>query len=122
MYHRWSRRELEQEDLSIFMNERYMNTPQRKAKMEKLKKRVRVAENTVTRLQEKIRKLTLDKGEVLDTSLQSDMLMIMDEHTDRIRGAYPEGSFARLFWEEQLKVKSLADTRQARWHPCMIKW
>jgi chaperonin cofactor prefoldin len=35
-----------------------MNTPQKKEKMEKLKKRVRVAEHSVARLQEKVKTLT----------------------------------------------------------------
>ena len=36
--------------------------------------------------------------------------------------AYPKGSFASLFWEEQLKAASVKDARQIRWHPLMIKW
>ncbi len=38
---------------------------------------------------------------------------------------YPEGTFAtfaRLFWEEQLKASSGKKGRQNRWHPLMIKW
>lgn len=31
------------------------------------------------------------------------MLEIMENHTDKVRAAYPEGSFARLFWEEQFE-------------------
>ena len=50
------------------------------------------------------------------------MLGIMEEHTERVMAAYPEGSFARLFWEEQLKASSVADKRQVRWHPIMVKW
>lgn len=33
-----------------------------------------------------------------------------------------EGSFARLFWEEQLKAASVKDPRLMRWHPVIIKW
>uniref|UniRef100_A0A1X7UBG4 Transposable element P transposase-like RNase H domain-containing protein n=1 Tax=Amphimedon queenslandica TaxID=400682 RepID=A0A1X7UBG4_AMPQE len=36
--------------------------------------------------------------------------------------AYPEGSFLRLFWEEQLKAASVKDARLIRWHPVMVKW
>lgn len=51
-----------------------------------------------------------------------DLLGIMNENSTNIKQAYPEGSFARLFWEEQLKAASVKDARQIRWHPLMIKW
>jgi hypothetical protein len=50
------------------------------------------------------------------------MITIMEEHTSKVKAAYPEGSFTSLFWDEQLKASSLADLRQMRWHPCMIRW
>ena len=46
----------------------------------------------------------------------------MNDNNDKIKMAYPEGSFARLFWEKQLKASLTDDMRQVRWHPCMIKW
>ena len=30
--------------------------------------------------------------------------------------------YVRMFWEEQFKAASLADSRQRRWHPITIKW
>ena len=36
--------------------------------------------------------------------------------------AYPDGSFARLFWEEQLKAATSSDSRSVHWHPVIIKW
>ncbi len=79
---------------STFTNERYLNTPQRKEKITKLK-RMCVAEKTVQRLQENIRKITREKGEEVGSQLQSDLLAIMAEHTTSVRSTYPEGSFAR---------------------------
>ena len=43
MYHRWSKKDLDATP-ATFTNERYINTPQRKEKMSKWKKRVHVAE------------------------------------------------------------------------------
>ena len=99
-----------------------MNTPQRKEKMGKLKKRVHIAEQTVLRLQQKIERITREEGEHLDELFQNDLISIMNDNNDKIKMAYPEGSFARLFWEEQLKASLKDDMRQVRWHPCMIKW
>ncbi len=39
----------------------------------------------------------------------------------RVR-AHPEGSFQRIFWEEQKKAVQCKDPRQVRWHPLIIKW
>ena len=46
----------------------------------------------------------------------------MNESSENVRKAYPDGSFARLFWEEQLKAASVSDSKQVRWHPLLIKW
>ena len=123
MYHRWSRKSQSSSDsCSTFANERYLNTPQKKKKMEGLKKRARIAEQTVLTLQEKIRRLTENSGEMLDENLHSDMIAIMKENSEKVKSAYPEGSFARLFWEEQMKAACLNNTKQVRWHPVLIKW
>ena len=42
--------------------------------------------------------------------------------SDEIRDAYPEGSFRRLFWDEQLRAATVKNARQIRWHPMMIRW
>lgn len=62
------------------------------------------------------------QGEALEPTLHSDMLAMMEENADKVKSAYSEGSFARLFWEEQLKAASLTNIKQVRWHPVMIKW
>ena len=45
-------------------------------------------------------------------SFHSDLLKIMDDGSDEIKKAYPEGSFARLFWEEHLKAAKVSDPSQ----------
>ena len=56
--------------------------------------------------------ITKEEGEVLDQSFNSDLLHIMQEKSDDIKRAYPEGSFARLFWNEQIKAATANDARQ----------
>ena len=112
MFHRWSKK-CSDAIPAAFTNERYMNTPQRKEKMGKLKKRVHIAEQTVLRLQQKIERITREEGEHLDELFQNDLISIMNDNNDKIKMAYPEGSFARLFWEEQLKA-SLTDQRRSK--------
>uniref|UniRef100_A0A1X7U2G9 Uncharacterized protein n=1 Tax=Amphimedon queenslandica TaxID=400682 RepID=A0A1X7U2G9_AMPQE len=45
----------------------------------------------------------------------------MINSNDNLKKAYTEGSFLRLFWEEQLKAASIKDARLIRWHPVMVK-
>ena len=123
MYHRWSKRSAgAPSSPDIHTNERYMNTPQKKVKMSKLRDRVRAAELEVARLQAKIDKPTETQGVSVDGDLHSDLLAIMTENKEHVQSAYPEGSFSRLFWEQQLKAASLKDRRQMKWHPVLIKW
>lgn len=132
MLHRWNKRKSNDQplnsttesscDSSKFTNDRYLNTPEKVAKIDDLRKRARNAEQTVVKLREKIRTLTQEQGEVLDESFNSDLLHIMQENSDDVKRTYPKGSFARLFWDEQIKAATASNPRGIRWHPVTIKW
>ena len=118
MYNRWSKQRAcdSTDSTSSHTNDRYLNTPEKKARLDGLRKRVHAAEEEVKRLKEKL----LEHGEAME-EMHSDLLTIMKENTDTIRNTYPENSFPRLFWEEQLKA-ACKDPRQVRWHPTLIRW
>ncbi len=40
----------------------------------------------------------------VDESLHQDLCGIMKEENDRVKNCFPEGTFRRLFWDEQLKA------------------
>ena len=103
-------------------NIRYLNTPEKKSRIISTKKRAQVAENEVSKLQANIKELTENRGELVDNELHKDLLGLMNENSERINTIYPEGSFANLFWKEQLKAASVKDPRQVRWHPLVIRW
>ena len=46
----------------------------------------------------------------------------MKENAADIEKSFPEGSFRRLFWQQQFEAASKGNARQMRWHPMMIKW
>ena len=60
----------------------------------------------------------------MDQGLHDDLSTIMteNENTHDVREAFAEGSFRRVFWDQQLENSKKADARQYRWHPLMIKW
>ena len=98
MYNRWcKRRTCDLSDTSSHSNEHYLSTPEKKARMSKLKQRVCVAEKQVQNLRAKIKELTQQQGDDVDANLNADLLGIMNENCENIEQAYPEGSFARLF-------------------------
>ena len=123
LYNRYSHRSSDSiSDASSHANIRYMNTPEKKDKIMKLKKKAQSAEKEVSKLQAKIKKLTQEQGESVDEALHGDLESIMKENNDEIAKAYPEGSFSRLFWEEQKHAASVKDSRAMRWHPLIIRW
>ena len=125
MYSKWSKRQADNtqvSDSSSHTNDRYLNTPEKKKKFDDMKKRMHAAESSVKRLKEKVKKLTEEHGESVDNELHSDLIGIMRNNDEQIKKAYPEGSFSRLFWEEQLKAATSKHPCQVRWHPVMIKW
>ena len=122
MYHRWSNKLQVSSDSSSYTNERYLNTPEKKMKMCRLKKKARTAVQVISKLREKVSYLTRNHGEVLDKNMETDLLAIMRENAEKVKSTYAEGTFARLFWDEQFKAASLNDKRQIRWHPVIIKW
>ena len=110
MYNWWCKRQTNQvctSDTTSHSNEHYLNTPEKKAKMSKLKERDHVAEKQVQKLRATIRDLTQKQGESVDNDLHADLIGIMNENYEQVKKAFPEASFARLFWEQQLQAVPL---------------
>ena len=130
-YHRWSKRNVNQPELASsssdsgahkFTNNKYLSTPEKVAKIDSLQKKAKLCKQRENRLREKIRALTLTQSDTVCEDFSNDLKQLMSENTDKVKTVYPEGSFARLFWEEQLKVAMTSNPKQIRWHPVIIKW
>lgn len=106
---------------SSHTNFRYLTTPQKRKRMTSLRARVTSAERKVNNLMEKIKDSTDVQGVTVDDYLHRDLSQIMEEHTPSIIEQFPQGSFKRLFWEQQREALR-SNSRQMRWHPTMIKW
>ena len=107
---------------SSHVNYRYLNTPQKHERMQKLHQAVRVKCQRVERLKKKIALLIEDRGVEVDEELNEDLTSIMKDNSDAIMERYPADSFARIFWEQQLKASTLKDMRSMKWEPMMIRW
>ena len=73
-------------------------------------------------LREKLAAITESQGVAVEDVVHTDLHDIMVRESDSISQAFPEGSFARIFWEQQLDGASRKDRRVMRWHPLMVKW
>ncbi len=119
MYSRWARKSA---TASKFANNRYLSTPQKTDKLKGLQEKASSAEKEVKKLRDRIQHSSETNGINVDSSLHQDLRSIMNENNGNIREQFPEGSFRRLFWDQQFQSAQLNDARQMRWHPTMIKW
>ena len=103
-----------------------MNRPQKEEKIKKKiddqKDEVYAARREADKLKKRIEELTAAQGVVLDETSQNDLVNIMKHNHANIHQQFPEGTFQRIFWDQQLQAAKVGNLRQIRWHPCMIKW
>jgi len=56
----------------------------------------------VNELEKKIKEMIEESSQQLDSDFENDLEHIMKENNSRISEMYPEDSFQRLFWKQQL--------------------
>ena len=125
---RHTKKELPQSSISTpaattsHVNYRYLSTPEKDQRLRGLHTQYRCSAKKAKRLEEKIKAMIEDNGEVVDEEMNSDLKKIMHDCSEKVTNEHPEGSLPRVFWEQQLKAASCADKRQMRWHPVIVKW
>ena len=91
-------------------------------KVERLKNLSR----TVHNLQKKLNSTSVaesDEDSIQVDVQQNDLLMqFVDEQTSDIESSFAEGSPARVFWDQQVKVNNFKSSKSMRWHPMIIRW
>ena len=86
------------------VNFRYLQTPEKATRFANRSAQVKRMSQELVRLKGKIDSLTRKEGITLDANLHKDMADIMSEETENIRSKFTNGSFQRLFWDQQLEV------------------
>lgn len=125
IFHRWSKQKLKspiRKSSKSKGNIRYLNTPEKFARYSDFRSRYHAQSKEVERLRERIVQMTEKNHVVLDSSMSSDIVQLMEGMTESVHQKCPEGSFKRVFWDQQLKSARVKDLRQIRWHPAVIKW
>ena len=125
MYHRWRKQQMKSPSVvtstSSHTNERYLSTPQQKAKVTKLETRMRANEKKLSYLAEKIKESAKKKEVEVDDSLNEALKKMMEEFDGDICTKYSEGTFHHLFWRQQFQ-NTAKPPKQRRWHPMLIRW
>lgn len=96
-------------EVSSHTNYRYLTTDQCKRRMCNLKEKLDQQHSKVNKLQKKIQHMIENNGQQVDSILGHDLEGIMVENTNKVLQSYPEGSFHRLFWQQQLEALKIKD-------------
>lgn len=118
-YSRWRKKS---QLIHKFSNNRYLNTPQKAKKLKRLQYRASSVEKELKKLKERIASSADRIGISLDDYLCADLKDIIKENQQSVHELFPEGTFKRLFWDQQAQAASKLDGRQMRWHPAMVRW
>ena len=73
-------------------------------------------------MKEKLEEVLKTRSMPVEDDVSDDLHTIMESENSSILQEFPEGSFARLFWKQQLDASSKKDKRRMRWDPLMVKW
>lgn len=101
---------------SSHVNFRFLSKSQKLERMRKIKRKYINTQKKLHYMRVKLMKVIKMQGVYLDESTHSDFRRMMENASGN------STVFHKIFWEQQLKVASLSDTRQMKWHPLMIKW
>ncbi len=78
--------------------------PQKDTKLKDLQDRVHKERKERVALEAKIEQLTSRSRVEVDPTLHQDLVSIMKGNNGKITAEFPEGTFRRLFWEQQLRM------------------
>ena len=99
-----------------------LSTPEKIDRLHNLHRANRQLKQRLERVNQRIRQVIEQDGIELDEATHSDFKTIMEESHEKATSTFPDGSFQKLFWEQQQLASSVKDSRSMRWHPLIIKW
>lgn len=117
-YSRWLGKS--SEEVSKFTNNRYLTSPQKTSKIKQLQVKIAAGRQERAALLEKIEQTASQSGVEVEPDLHQDPLSIMEGHNGKVQEEFAEGSFRRLFWEQQF-LSAKKGSKQMRWHPTLIR-
>lgn len=99
-----------------------LTSDEKDERMRKLHDSVRRSEKEVQYLKARLEEVVETRSVPVDDDIDDDLHTVMRSESSKILEEFPEGSFGRLFWRQQLDAASRKDKRGMRWDPLMVKW
>ena len=121
-YRNGQTKRLDGSDPQSHTNYRYLSTPEKDKRLQRLHHQHRMSEKKLTRLRAALKQAIEQRAVTVDEGLHQDLQEIIRENYKGVGDAHPPGSFGRLFWENQMRAASVSDARSMRWDPLMIRW
>ena len=103
-------------------NYRHCSTPEKSVRTANVKHTSTLQKKVIDRLKHKIDKCIQKSSLDIEENVSSDLVSIMKSHSMHVLEKHGEESFLGIFWTQQLKAATAADSRGRRWHPLAIKW
>ena len=99
-----------------------LDTPEKEECLHRLHMEVKNARQKLDRLREKTSQDAASASLNIDQELDQDIRLTIAENDYNMTQEHAEGTFQRVFWEQQKKAASLKDARSMKWHPLFIKY
>ena len=99
-----------------------LSTPEKNERLSQLHQQNRTLSIRISSLQERLSSVTIKHGITLNNDLHQDVIKIATANTKNVHCNCPEGSFQRLFWDQQVKASKCNNPKSMKWHPLFIKW
>ena len=58
----------------------------------------------------------------MDQTSAAEVNDLVNDCRSNVESTFPEGSFQRIFWDEQVKYNKCKSKSAMRWHPLIVKW
>ena len=114
-----------------------MNTPERLSALRTAKQTLRMRDQKISRMKQRLESLTTKKSVEVDSEVSQEIEDVIKEKSSEIE-ALPKSDFRRVFWDQQVhmlnlllsshcciyQVKAIKLKRKEgmRWHPLFIRW
>ena len=147
MLHRLEKTYTDDFSRSIHTNFRYLNTPEKNARLSELQGSLKQSQKQVRRLKSRLEERIKERSTEVDSALHQDLLAIMKENETQVLGAHepgqcsialcmhvhvythvhlfhtlPSESFPSTFWKQQKQAATKKNLRGMRWDPLMVRW
>ena len=99
-----------------------LNPAEKDVRMARIHKETRKLSSRVAQLEDRLAAAVISDGVTLTNELNDDMIKITTACTKKVYSTFPEGSFQRLFWDQQVKANNYKNCKSMKWHPLFIKW